>query len=136
MPRRLFDTNFLIGHWRRFPEDTRERTPDAMREWARELIGLHGTKLICTPVLIEMFAGTTNAKELELHRAYLGEFDVIDGRKLPASVWDSALRLAQHVPSNSSIKRRHLGDCLIRSVADHFHCEVLTGDKAMRRLPR
>lgn len=131
MPKRLFDTSFLIDHWRAFPAE-RERTSEALRDWARQLIETHSTNFICTPVLIEILAGTRNQQDLALHRAYLSEFDVIDQRRIPATDWDKAQQLAQRVPSDREAKARNFGDCLIRAIAERLHCEVLASDRYFR----
>jgi len=133
MARVLFDTNYLIAHWKRFPASL-ERTEETMRHWARKLIEQHAAEYVCTPVLIEMYAGISNTRDLVLHIAYLGEFKVIDNQNIPASVWDNALRLSKRVNPNRPTKKRHFGDCLIRAIADHFNCGVLTSDQEMRRL--
>lgn len=132
MPRLLFDTNYLVTHWNKFPEK-QEQTESSMREWAQKLIEQHQTPYVCTPVLIEMYAGTVDSKDLALHKAYLAEFRAIDDQNIPPVVWREALRISKRINPNRSTKRRHFADCLIKAIADHFRYEVLTNDQEMRR---
>lgn len=127
MPKRLFDTSFLISHWNSFPRD-QKRTENSVGDWARKLIELHATDWICTPVQIEMLAGTRSEDDLKLHRAYLQPFKMIDQRNIPAEDWRRAQETAQRVLDDG--KPRQLGDCLIRAIATRFHCDVLTKDRS------
>jgi len=131
MAKRLFDTSFLIDHWRQFPDES-ERTEAASRGWAKQLIEIHSTNLICTPVLIEVLAGTRDRRDLELHRAYLGEFNLIDELRIPPAVWQRAQELAQRVRSDTSTRARDFADCLIKAIAESHHCEVLASDRYYR----
>jgi predicted nucleic acid-binding protein len=130
MAKRIFDTSYLVGHWRAFPKTSR-RTAENMRSWAGRLIDLYGSSRITTPVYIEMVAGATSSDELKLTQAYLDPFEIVDEGKIPKEDWDEARCLAQRVAPNGG--KRQLGDCLVRAIARRLHCEVLTLD---RRFPR
>jgi predicted nucleic acid-binding protein len=128
MAKRIFDTNYLIRHWRNFPETT-ERTTENFRAWAEELIEQHGCRWIVTPVCIEMVAGVMSSEQLKLTHAYLEPFLIVDEGKIPKGDWDEAKRLAQRVPSNGT--PRQLADCLFRAIANRLHCDPFTLDKGL-----
>ena len=132
MPKRVLDTNVLIGHWLDFPgQGLAGRTGAGMQKWAKHLIELQDSNLIVTPVWIEVVAGVTNKEELKLTLAYLKPFKIIDdGRILPID-WAAARQKAQRIPPNG--RRRQLGDCLIKAIADRLHCDVVTWE---RHFPR
>jgi predicted nucleic acid-binding protein len=127
----VLDTNVLINNWRRSRSPSlASNTARQAEGWATQLITLHETDAIVTPVYVEMVAGVLTGHELNLTRAYLGKFRRIDeGRILPAD-WEAATRLAQRIPRQP--KARDLGDCLIRAIAKRLSHEVLTLD---RRFP-
>lgn len=127
MAKRLFDTSVLIRHWRRRAADDQNATTDVVQRWARELIELHGTDAIVSPVLIVFLCGTTSSYELELARAYLAAFQVIDQLRTPPEDWKEAQRLAQRVPRDG--QRRQLGDCLIRAIANRLKHDVISHDQ-------
>jgi predicted nucleic acid-binding protein len=115
----LLDTSVLIQHWH-----TKSKSPlsqfsekDA-KAWAQELIELHGN-IIVTPVYIEFIAGTVSQHELKLALAYLENFKVADKGKVLKEDWDQACIKAKRVQRSS--KRRHLGDCLIKAIADRLN---------------
>jgi predicted nucleic acid-binding protein len=127
MQKRLLDTSVLIREWRR--QSARLRGPlssEAVIGWARQLIRIHQTRAIASPVLIEFLAGTQNTTDLRLAKAFLDEFEVVDQKLIPPRDWDEAQRLAQRVPKDGS--PRQLGDCLIRAVANRLHYDVMTHD--------
>lgn len=128
MPRRVLDTNVLIGHWALFLQSEQHRqTADAVRRWAKRLIDLHGSDAILSPIYIEFVAGMRNEREARLARAYLGEFDVVDeGRILPRD-WEKARELAERVPRDGL--RRQLGDCLIRAICLRLKYDVFTHER-------
>jgi predicted nucleic acid-binding protein len=134
MPKRLLDTNILIQHFNSFPAE-REKTEGALRNWGEELVEIHSTKSICSPVIVEMLAGTRNPRDLELHRAYLSAFEVIDQRNIPSTDWQNAERFASRITDGKgqSSKARDLGDCLIRAIAERLHCDIVTGDRILRK---
>ncbi len=135
MKKRLLDTEILISYWKK-----RRSTPltndtiAAARSWAQELIRIHGSNAIATPVFVEMLAGVMTSHELKLTRAFLAEFTCVDQGDIPEADWEQAIRLAQRVkklrkrlPSPS--RPRKLGDCLIKAIADRLHYEVQSRDK-------
>lgn len=128
MKRIILDTSVLIRFWQqRSGGSLRAVTPAAAADWGQELIKIHDTDAIVTPVYLEMIAGVRSQQELRLTRAYLGCFRCIDGREIPAEDWREALRLAQRVPRDSS--PRGLGDCLIRAIANRLKHSVQTLDQ-------
>lgn len=129
MANRIFDTSYLISHWRTFPK-TSKRTLENMRLWSEKLIEQYGSRRIVTPVYIEMVAGVTSSAELKLAQAYLASFEIVDEGKIPKEDWDKAKYMAQRVAANGG--KRQLGDCLVRAIANRLNCEVLTAD---RRFP-
>lgn len=132
MPKRLFDTSLLIAHFNQFPEQE-QKTPAALRDWGAKLVEIHSTDPVCSPVVIELLAGTRDQQELYLHLAFLSAFTSIDDGKIPPGDWQKAQQLAQRVPSKRSGRARDLGDCLIRAIADRLHCDVLALDKWFSR---
>ena len=129
MAKRIFDTTYLMLHWKTFPKTTR-RTTENMRSWAEKFISQYGSRRIVTPVYIEMVAGVTSSDELKLTHAYLDPFEIVDEGKIPKGDWDEAKRMAQRVAPNGG--KRQLGDCLVRAIANRLNCDVLTSD---RRFP-
>ena len=134
MPKaKILDTNVLINHWHRFAEHER-RTPASLQAHAEELIEVQGTKSIVSPVLIEFLAGALTSNELDLYRAYLAPFEVLDRGNIPRQDWEEAKRLAQRIRSEG--RKRRLGDCLIQAIASRLNCDVITGDPDFRpRMP-
>jgi predicted nucleic acid-binding protein len=126
MAKRIFDTSYLISHWRTFPKTTK-RTVENMRSWSEKLIAQYGSRQIVTPVYIEMVAGVTSSDELKLTRAFLEPFEIVDEGKIPKGDWDEARRMAQRVAPEGG--KRQLGDCLVRAIANRFKSDVLTQDK-------
>jgi predicted nucleic acid-binding protein len=127
MKNTVLDTSILINHWRRKRQRPLERYRAAdVRKWAKELIAFQDTDAIVTPVYLEMVAGVTNRHELDLTRAYLAEFQCIDERRILEEDWDDAIRRAQRVPASG--RRRDLGDCLIRAIAERLNYDVQTSD--------
>jgi predicted nucleic acid-binding protein len=130
MANRIFDTSYLISHWRTFPK-TNRRTAENMRSWSEKLIAQYGSRRIVTPVYIEMVAGVTSSDELKLTRAYLDPFEIVDEGKIPKGDWDEAKSMAQRVAPKGG--KRQLGDCLVRAIAKRLNCEVLTLDTGFPR---
>lgn len=127
MKRRVLDTNVLIRYWRRFSGGSLvQKTPEDAAGWARRVIELFDTNAIVTPVYLEMVAGTSDQHELQLTLAFLSQFERVDGGDITRADWDEALRLARRVPRNR--KPRHLGDCLIRAIANRLRYRVETLD--------
>jgi predicted nucleic acid-binding protein len=137
MTKRLLDTQILISYWKMrrstpLTDDTRE---DAI-SWAQDLIKLHDSRAIVTPVYVEMIAGVMSSHELALTRAFLDEFDCVDERDIPPKDWEEAIRLAQRVPGQKGRRKaakkprpRKLGDCLIQAIANRLNYDVQSRDK-------
>jgi hypothetical protein len=106
---RILDTNRLIAHWcrsRRGPlaSYTREHTTN----WARKLIELERTSALLTPVVIEFLCGARDSHELELYRAYLAEFEVVDGGNITQADSNDATNRASRIPRDG--RPRDFGD--------------------------
>jgi predicted nucleic acid-binding protein len=130
--RTVLDTSVLLRHWHRSVTSPFERlTTDDARRWARQLIDIQESDAIVTPVVLEVICGARNAHELRLTRAYLDEFQVIDGGEVTAADWGEARRLAQRIPRDG--RPRQLGDCLIRAIAKRLRYRVRTFDTGMPR---
>jgi|SRR5208283_5220164 len=127
MLRYILDTSVLIEHWKRSCGGSirASRLVDA-KEWADMLIKLRKTNAIVTPVYLEVVCGVRSQHELFLTRAYLGQFRVVDEGKILERDWQEARRVAERVPRNA--KPRHLGDCLIRAIANRLKYDVDTLD--------
>lgn len=131
MGRVFLDTNVLINHWRRAAPP---RTHGEARQRAKELIELEGTRLIATPVRIEYLCGAQNQKELQLCAAYLDQFELVDGGKIPAQDWEEAERIAKRV--GKSGRSRDLVDCLLQAISARLNCDVKSSDTGIpRRIP-
>ena len=130
MPRRVLDSNVLINHWgfRRQRRQFEDIAEDEAREWARQLIALHTTNAIATPIYIEYLVGQPTAQAVKLAEAYLGEFDVVDRGKILEEDWKDAIRIARRVPPRGNL--RQLGDCLIRAICNRLRYEVVSTDAA------
>jgi len=120
---RILDTNVLINHWRRFGK--KNRIASEVRAHAEELIEFEGTNLIVSPVLIEFLVGARSGEELDLYKAYLEPFEVLDDGEIPRQDWEEAKRFAQWVRKD---RERKLGDCLIEAIAKRFNGDVVSGD--------
>jgi predicted nucleic acid-binding protein len=132
MSRRVLDTNILINFWAK-KASGRASADISARDavgWARQLIQLHRTNAIITPIYIEYVCGQGDEQWMKLARAYLGEFEIVDaGRILPAD-WKVATQIAHRILRDRS--PRQLGDCIIRAICKRLHLDVLTAD---RRFP-
>lgn len=127
----VLDTSVLIRHWNAKARSPLSRfTEDDARGWARELIRLEVTDAIVTPVYIEMVAGTQSKTALRLTRAYLEPFDIIDGGHVLDQDWREARRLAEWIRRGG--RKRQLGDCLIRAIADRLNHEVKSYDRGFQ----
>lgn len=125
MPRRILDTSVLIRHWHSCgggaPSD---KTVAEASKWGKDLFEIQRSRAILTPVYIEFVAGTTSQHEQKLARSFLEQFDIVDKGDILKQDWSEARRLAERIPS--SRKRRQLGDCLIRAIANRLRYEVLS----------
>ncbi|HVX61524.1 MAG TPA: PIN domain-containing protein [Pirellulales bacterium] len=124
MARRILDTSILIRHWQRHFK-TLSSIENATR-LANDLVAIHDTKAIVTPVYIEFVAGTRTALDLEYSRAYLARLEIVDGGRILKEDWEKARQIAERVPRNG--KPRQLGDCLIRAIAARLKYDVQTVD--------
>lgn len=124
----VLDTSVLLSWWNTCRSRCKgELTVALTRQWAQELMRIHNSKAIVSPVYIEVIAGVVQGNQLRLTRAFLEEFDCVDRELVPKSDWQEAKRLAQWI--RQSKRPRDLGDCLIRAIARRLHCEVLTFDE-------
>jgi predicted nucleic acid-binding protein len=132
MARRVIDTSVLCSFWHRRSAGRRlnDVSTHDVKRWAQELIEVRGNAIV-TPVGIEFLAGARKRRELELFRAFLGCFEIIDNGEISSDDWRAARRLAERIPRDG--KPRHLGDCLIRAIARRLKCEVDTSDQAFPR---
>jgi hypothetical protein len=128
MKKSVLDTSVLLAFWHQSRgRDLGRKTARDARGWARRLQEMYETDAIVTPTYIEVIGGTLTRHELDLTRAYLGEFRRIDaGRVLPED-WEQAIRLAQRIPARR--RPRDLGDCLIRAIANRLRHDVVTFDQ-------
>jgi predicted nucleic acid-binding protein len=131
MAGRLLDTVILIEHWHECRSRSRNRGQNDAIRWAKDLVRKEGTNAVATPVIIEFLAGVSSRDELALARAFLSQFVAIDRGRINASDWKEAERIASRVPSTG--KRRQLGDCLIRAIANRLHYDVITRDPGFPR---
>jgi hypothetical protein len=60
MKRLVLDTSVLLGWWNRCRSQSGHAADAGVERWARELIRLHDTDAIVTPVQIEILGGVTN----------------------------------------------------------------------------
>ncbi len=148
MPKRVLDTNILIGHFKR-QGPIGGKGPSDAEEWARGLIDNKGTDAIVSPVVIEVLVGVRDAHDLALTEAFLGMFRVIDEGKVLAADWKEAARIAKRVVSydrevprrlrkrdrqqRPKTKARDFGDCLITAIARRLKHEVDSGDEGLHQ---
>lgn len=125
---RILDTNVLINHFGRF-DKRKKRTPREFKMHGEELIEFQGSNLIVSPVLVEFLAGA-NREDLELRKAYLEPFEVLDKGNIPSADWDEAKRLAQWIRLG---RERKLGDCLIEAIANRHNGDVISNDRDFKR---
>lgn len=133
MQRKFLDTNRLFDHFRRKRAGRRHEdlSAELVTEWARELIGVRGVNAILTPVVIEFLAGAASHIEVNLAKAYLGQFEIADAGDIRREDWTRAQGFAERVPSDG--RPRQLGDCLLAAIAERLR---LTPDTADLGFPR
>lgn len=132
MAKKVLDTSVLLHHWGRSGGNSpAERTVDEARDWGKELAGLHDTDAIVTPVHLEVVVGVVSAHQLDLMRAFLGQFRIIGNGNVTSEDWNEARRIGERVPRDGH--RRQLGDCLIRAIANRLRHDVIAFDT---RFPR
>ncbi|WP_145281385.1 PIN domain-containing protein [Pirellulimonas nuda] len=134
---RILDTSVLIQFWAtKRPSPGYCPTQKEAAEWAADLIQTHGTRSLVTPVCIEMLAGCTNSDSLLATRAFLAAFEVVDDGSLSKETVVLATSIAERIPHGGrrqDVRKRDLGDCLIRALADRHSRDVLTLDRGMPR---
>ncbi|MEX0701908.1 MAG: PIN domain-containing protein [Planctomycetales bacterium] len=118
------DTSILLTHWH--GPRARRRTAEEARAWAEELVRIHRTSFIVSPVYLEFVCGAQSRGELMLAEAYLSVFEVKDNWEIRPEDLRQAARIARRVPADGS--RRQFGDCLIRAMANRLKCAVLSFD--------
>ena len=129
MARRILDTSVLVQHWKRSGGHAAHVSQSAdVRAWADELAKLYGTRAIVSPVYLEFICGTTTREQLELARRFLSEFEIIDHWQVRTDDLREAQRIAERIPRSG--RRRQLGDCLIRALANRLSHDVVTHEKA------
>ena len=130
--RELLDTNKLIKQWRRSRKrPIAEYTRTDVESWAKELIGIYQTNYILTPVYLEFVSGVVERYEMEMSKAFLSHFIVLDEGKITPEDWAEARRLAERIPRKS--RPRGAIDCLIKALAIRLRCVLLTEDLGMPR---
>lgn len=132
MSARILDTSVLLRHWHRCctPPLT-DHTPQDAERWGKDAIRLFRSACIVTPVYVKIIVGTRSADELRLTEQYLAQFEIVDQGSITEADWEQARRIARRVPRSG--KPRHLGDCLIRSVANRLRRKVYTLDQDFPR---
>ncbi len=127
MNRSVLDSSVLIGSWRHLSGGKlKQKTPGDAVRWAKQTIKTFDTNAIVTPAYLEMIAGASDEHESRLTEAFLAEFDCVDGGNVTPADWGEARRIAKRIPRNR--KPRHLGDCLIRAIANRLRYKVETLD--------
>ena len=127
MTKKVFDTSKLVAYWRkRYAEESRPLTVEIVVAWADSIISMYDTDCIVTPVEIEFICGAATSSELNLYNSFLSRFRMIDEGSILPLDWSRALELARRIPQDG--RRRQMGDCLIRAIADRLKHDVLTSD--------
>lgn len=122
--RKILDSCKLIAWWRK--KGGRPADFDEARSWADELIALYGDAGIVSPVYLELLGGASTAEDARLVEAFLSTFPLLDSWQIATEDLQVATRIARRIPRNG--RPRHLGDCLIRALADRLRCDVETDD--------
>ncbi len=124
---RILDSQLLIKQWNRCKGRTNVPVMNVhAKAWALQLIEVYRSNAIVTLVAIEFLVGFTSRGELLKAEAFLSCFECIDLQHIPKEDWQDTFRLARRIPRVG--KRRQLGDCLIRAIANRLRREVITGD--------
>jgi predicted nucleic acid-binding protein len=128
MTKAVLDSSVLIGCW--LQKGLAKRPAADARSAAAQLIELWDTDAIVSPVYIECVAGTKTGRELAAMRVFLAQFNVVDAWHVLPQDWKGALRFAERVPRDG--KRRDLGDCLVRAIAERLNYDINTLDKRLK----
>ena len=95
MSRSLLDTSVLVSYWHRHKAKLKSPvTLGIAQSWGHALREFYGRSVLATPVIIEFLAGSHRREELELNRAFLEAFEIIDRGEISADDWRMAKRLA------------------------------------------
>ena len=129
MKKAILDTSILGTFWEH--QGLTKKSAADVRNAAKQLIKSRDTNAIVTPVYLECVAGVRTGNELKLMRAFLAEFNVVDAWHVSDDDWDAARSFAERVPYDG--KPRHMGDCLIRAIANRISYEVLSIDRRFAR---
>jgi predicted nucleic acid-binding protein len=128
----------LIGGWHAALKKCRrvlsECGKDDAREWAEQVIEDLRCSNIATPIVIEFLAGARSSHELELARAFLKKFTVVDKGRILADDWVVARQLAEVIPPSG--RPRQLGDCLIKAIVKRLKYDLFTKDQGARESSR
>jgi predicted nucleic acid-binding protein len=79
-----------------------------------------------TPVVIEFLCGARDRHELDLYRAYLEQFEVVDRGIVTVADMQDAQRRACWVRGDG--RPRDFGDCLIAAIASRLGYGIRTSD--------
>lgn len=127
MPRSILDTNVLIEQDRRGRAALmRPARVEDCASWARQLIDLRRTNAIVEPIYIDFLCGATSRDELPLYDAFLSQFERVDGGQVLEQDWHRAREIARTIRQLG--RRRQLGDCLVRAIADRLRRDVITNE--------
>ena len=130
----ILDTNILVLHWRQSRgRSLANKTVADAEKWAIKLIKIHQTNAILTPIYLEFIGGVVDRHEMELSKAFLGQFQIIDKGKITPKDWDLARQLAERIPRGPKPTPRGAVDCLIKAIARRLRSELMTFDKGMPR---
>jgi len=131
---KILDTNKLISQWkRRRKRPLGDYETSDVEVWAAELIELYETNCILTPVYLEFIGGVIDRREMELSRAFLGAFSILDEGDIRPEDWTKACQLAERIPQDT--RPRGAIDCLIKAITIRLRCVLVTDDTGMPRHP-
>ena len=129
MKKAILDTSILGTFWKH--QGLTKKSAADVRNAAKQLIKSRDTNAIVTPVYLECVAGARTGNELQLMRAFLAEFNVVDAWHVSDDDWEAARSFAERIPHDG--KPRHMGDCLIRAIANRISYEVSYIDNRFER---
>ena len=99
MPRSLLDTSVLVSYWHRHKAKLKSQvTINIAQSWGKALREFYSPSVLATPIVIEFLAGSHRKEELDLYRAFLEPFEVVDRGEITAGDWKMAKRLAERIP--------------------------------------
>ena len=137
---RILDASVLVRFWNKHCQPLlqsktisiggaplRSTVVDKAKQLIQEYSPEGRTAVIVTPVAVEFLAGFSRKEDVELGELFLSHLLCIDQRQITATDWQETLRLAKRVPRDG--RRRQLGDCLIRALANRLGAEVFSLDR-------